>query len=89
MIEPKEYCRRCKKVTPSKLIRHAACTEYRCGVCGYWIDLECDDYEDDDDPTGSRELCGTNLYMDEGPLCDQCEWSLGMVASRSDEDLPY
>jgi len=44
---------------------------------------------DDDigEPTGSCEHCGTNLYDDEGPLCNQCEWSVSMGASRSNEEV--
>ena len=51
-----------------------------------WLD------EQNTEPTGSCEHCGTNLYGDEtldGHLCDQCFWSLAMGASRSNEEIPY
>lgn len=50
-----------------------------------WLDAG-DDY-DCGEPTGSCEHCGTNLYDDEGPLCGQCEWSINMGASRSNEEV--
>jgi methionyl-tRNA synthetase len=39
--------------------------------------LEGEPWRDDPDevgmePTGSCENCGTNLYPDDGPLCDYC-----------------
>lgn len=80
MSEPREYCYRCKQVTPSKIQKHATWTEYLCAVCGWQVDIDYDDYDDDEEddgmePVGSCENCRTNLYEDDdAELCDQCLW---------------
>lgn len=45
-----------------------------------WEEFEprdCDDDWGDNEPIGSCDLCGTNLYPDDewDGLCNQCSWS--------------
>lgn len=47
-----------------------------------WAEFDPRDYDDDawdecDEPIGSCEFCGTNLYPDDDwdGLCNQCAWS--------------
>jgi len=43
-----------------------------------WAEFDPRDYGDDDhdEPIGSCEWCGTNLYPDDDEdLCDQCAWA--------------
>jgi NAD-dependent SIR2 family protein deacetylase len=73
------------------MVNHASGTEWICAVCGWQVDFDyADDFDDDGEPVGSCEECGCNVYDPDSPfLCDQCEWSLSMGASRSNEDIPY
>jgi hypothetical protein len=47
-----------------------------CGNCGL-PNYECS-CDGDDEPCGSCEACGGNLYPEDdyydGALCDQCQW---------------
>jgi Zn finger protein HypA/HybF involved in hydrogenase expression len=55
------------------------------GECGRCIGerlydaLRPDDIDDDCEPTGSCDECGTNLYRDDDwdGLCSQCAWLAG------------
>ena len=47
---------------------------------------------DDNEPIGTCDECGQNLYGTEDVgcgLCSECLWSLIMGEPRSDEDIPY
>lgn len=75
MSEP-EYCFRCKKTQPTKEIEHASGTEWKCAVCGSQVEFFHNE-EIDDEPIGSCENCGVDLYEDDHPeYCNQCLWSI-------------
>lgn len=82
-----EFCNRCQKVTPSRVVYHDCGTEFLCAVCGWQVDFlhnddgPPEDCEDNGEPVGSCDECDTNLYGDEvfyvpgyGKLCSQCAW---------------
>lgn len=70
-----EYCPRCQCVQPVKAVRGPMASEWSCAVCHYQHDVEFYDDEDDNEPVGSCDNCGTNLYPhDDDVLCDQCLW---------------
>ena len=51
--------------------------------------IDRDERERDDEPTGSCERCGCNLYGDEEVMgvCDSCEWYESYGATRSNEHV--
>jgi len=76
----REFCYHCGKVTATNPVKVTAGFDYRCAVCGHTVDQDFDEdyFDDDNEPIGSCEECGTNLYpgddCDEAGdgLCDQC-----------------
>lgn len=85
MPEMREFCYKCQKVTPIRAESRASGTAYLCRDCGWQVDFDwdedvcdCEYDEDGGEPTGCCEECETNLYGDEGPLCQQCEWQASM-----------
>lgn len=46
-----------------------------------------DDVEDFDEPTGSCDMCGCNVY-DFDDLCDQCDWMVSQCGYTDDEVTP-
>lgn len=77
-----DYCVKCDKVQPVTAVSSPTMTSYRCTVCGTQTDADYDfgDYGDeyDDEPIGSCDECGTNLYQDDeyNGLCGQCYWAI-------------
>lgn len=84
MNQPTDYCVTCGKTQPVRSQRFPSGTEWRCEVCNMQTDFDHDeDYEDDNEPCGSCDNCGVNLYPDDDPeLCDQC---LFYASDRSDD----
>jgi transcription elongation factor Elf1 len=74
-----EHCNHCERLTETVTKQHATGTEFLCAVCGHQQDFLHDDVPDDsNEPIGSCENCGTNLYEGDDPdLCDQCLWWAG------------
>lgn len=86
-----EFCQRCGRVTPSRVIDHATATEWKCAICGWQVDLMVNEEDDDSEPTDSCESCGANIYPheDDGShVCDQCQWYAEHGASNSNEVIP-
>ena len=79
-VEPfviRDFCGMCDKVQECKMVKHVSGTETLCCTCGHQVDFDIDEeFEDDyNEPVGSCENCGTNLYEDDdNELCDQCLW---------------
>lgn len=92
MNEVRDYCFRCKTTQPVSPTQHATGTEWKCNVCGWQTDFDFDDefvdYADDNyEPVGSCEDCGTNLYEDDDSLfCDQCLWHRTIGIRRGTDD---
>jgi hypothetical protein len=77
-----DYCWKCQCSRDCKIVRHSSGDETVCLTCGTQVDFshsEMDDFEESDEPVGSCENCGTNLYPDDDDeLCDQCLWQQRM-----------
>ena len=70
-----EYCPRCMSVQPVKVVRCATYAEWKCKNCDWQHDCETYDCDEDNEPVGSCDNCGTNLYRtDDDYFCDQCLW---------------
>lgn len=76
----RELCHKCGTVRECRTVSHSSGAETICNTCNTQVDfLFLEEYEDDNsEPCGSCEECGTNLYPDDdGELCDQCLWRSG------------
>lgn len=97
----REFCGRCSMTQDCKLVSDAGGVGTYCCECNYLVDYDHDeDFEDDDEwddqdedweddesdePIGSCENCGTNLYPeDDDEFCDQCLWRVTGGAGRDD-----
>jgi hypothetical protein len=69
---------------------------WRCPECGKLMaECWCDDhdgdpvlYDDYNEPVGSCEWCGTNLYQDDDDdLCDQCAWHAAQNKGGEDSGI--
>lgn len=84
-----EYCFKCKQVTETKSVSHPSGVEFTCAECGWQVDYLHDEYDYDpcNEPIGSCEDCGTNIYEDEDDgsgLCDQCQWYIAVANGEID-----
>ncbi len=50
MVEPREYCRTCDRVTPSRILRMATETREECAICGTCLGIEATDEPEDTNP---------------------------------------
>jgi len=79
----RETCACCGKdflrLTMKQVERDETCV-YECRDCFFGADEPSGDPDDEwnDEPVGSCEWCGTNIYADDygvaDDLCDQCSW---------------
>lgn len=82
-----DYCVKCDRVQPVRAVSCPTMTSYHCEVCGTQTDADYDfgDYgEPNNEPIGSCDECGTNLYEDDeyNGMCGQCYWFIYMAGGE-------